>query len=43
VVTDVVDDLNAHKHDPAKLAAALMQLLDERQPQPLATAVPRSA
>lgn len=43
VVTDVVDEYNAHKHDPAKLASVLMQLLDERQPQPLAATIPRSA
>jgi uncharacterized cofD-like protein len=43
VVSDVVDEYNAHKHDPAKLASLLIQLLDERQPLPLAAAVPRSA
>jgi uncharacterized cofD-like protein len=30
VLADVVDDTHAHRHDPAKLAAALKQLLDER-------------
>jgi uncharacterized cofD-like protein len=43
VVTDVVDDDNAHKHDPIKLSATLIALLDERQAQHLPAAVPRSA
>ena len=30
---DVVDPANAHRHDPAKLAAALMRLLQEDQAQ----------
>jgi uncharacterized cofD-like protein len=30
VTADVVDNANAHSHDPAKLAAALMRLNDER-------------
>ncbi|MBX3029081.1 MAG: YvcK family protein [Chloroflexi bacterium] len=33
VVDDVVDIENAHRHDPAKLAATLLRLLDERQAQ----------
>jgi uncharacterized cofD-like protein len=43
VVTDVVDATNAHKHDPIKLSATLVGLLDERQVQHLPAAVPRSA
>jgi uncharacterized cofD-like protein len=30
VLADVVDDSNAHRHEPAKLAATLTMLLDER-------------
>jgi hypothetical protein len=30
VLADVVDQANAHQHDPAKLAAALTALLEER-------------
>jgi uncharacterized cofD-like protein len=43
VVADVVDEANAHQHDPIRLAAELMRLLDERQPQQVAAVVPRSA
>jgi uncharacterized cofD-like protein len=31
VMADVVDDDNAHRHDPGKLTAALMRLVEERQ------------
>lgn len=43
VVADVVDMDNAHQHDPIKLAATLVGLLDERQAQQLPSIVPRSA
>ena len=44
VVADVVDVDNAHKHDPLKLAATLIRLLEERQAQqPPPSVVPRSA
>jgi len=33
VIADVIDVDNAHKHDPVKLAAVLVGLLDERQAQ----------
>jgi hypothetical protein len=33
VEEDVIDPANAHRHDPAKLAAALMRLLQEDQAQ----------
>lgn len=32
ILADVVDDANAHRHDPAKLAAVLMRLHEERLP-----------
>jgi uncharacterized cofD-like protein len=43
VAVDVVDTDNAHKHDPFKLAAVLVSLLDERQAQHLPAPVARSA
>jgi uncharacterized cofD-like protein len=43
VVTDVVDEDNAHRHDPYKLASVLVGLLDERQAQQVPSVVPRSA
>jgi hypothetical protein len=43
VVADVVDPANAHKHDPVKLSAVLMRLLDERQAQQQPSVVARSA
>jgi uncharacterized cofD-like protein len=43
VVADVVDPANAHKHDPVKLSAVLMRLLEERQAQQRPSVVARSA
>lgn len=43
VVADVVDMDNAHGHDPVKLAAVLVGLLDERQAQQAPSIVARSA
>jgi hypothetical protein len=42
VLADVVDDDNAHHHDPVKLAAAIMSLL-ESETRERAAAVARSA
>jgi len=42
ITADVVDDANAHRHDPQKLAAQLFQLVDERAPA-RTPAVARSA
>jgi len=42
VTADVVDVENAHRHDPQKLAVALLRILDERQAQQVPVAV-RSA
>jgi hypothetical protein len=43
VVADVIDPDNAHKHDPVKLSATLVRLLEERQAQEPPTIVARSA
>jgi uncharacterized cofD-like protein len=43
VVADVVDVDNAHSHDPVKLAAVLVGLLDERQAQQAPAVMARSA
>jgi hypothetical protein len=42
VTADVVDDDNAHRHDPGKLAAHLFQLAEEQAPA-RAAAVARPA
>jgi len=42
VTADVVDVENAHRHDPQKLAVALLRILDEHHAQPVPVAV-RSA
>lgn len=39
VTADVVDMENAHRHDPQKLAVALLRILDERQAQQVPMAV----
>jgi uncharacterized cofD-like protein len=43
VVADVIDADNAHKHDPVKLAATLVRLLEERRAQQQPSVVARSA
>ena len=43
VTADVVDDANAHRHDPMKLAAQLFTLADEHAPARAAASVVRSA
>jgi hypothetical protein len=42
VLADVVDDGNAHRHDPEKLTGVLMRLYEERSPARTPT-VARSA